>query len=197
MEATAAFSKHPMAKTATEDAPRFGLGAMLIFSLRMPALSEWQTLFALQAGAAATLTGLVFVAVSINLARILAFAGLPSRAAESIIQFLQVFFICTAVLIPRQPPVALAVEVLAIALLSWVIQIVGIIRYSRSRVGHPRLWLIIRIVQTQLASAPLLVGGVCLLLDSPAGLYWLVAGFAFSFVAGVANAWVLLVEVAR
>ncbi len=163
----------------------------------MPALSEWQTLFALQAGAAATLTGLVFVAVSINLARILAFPGLPSRAAESIIQFLQVFFVCTGVLIPGQPPVVVAVEVIAIALLSWVIQIVGIVRYARARVGHPRLWLIIRIVQTQLASTPLLVAGICLLLDYPAGPYWLVAGFAFSFVAGVANAWVLLVEVAR
>jgi hypothetical protein len=81
----------------------------------MPLLSGWQALFALQAGAAATLTGLVFVAVSINLAKILAFPGLPSRAAESIIQFLQVFFICTGVLIPRQPGAAVAVEVLTIA----------------------------------------------------------------------------------
>jgi hypothetical protein len=170
---------------------------MLRFTLPMPALSEWQTLFALQAGAAATLTGLVFVAVSINLARILAFPGLPSRAAESIIQFLQVFFICTAALIPGQSRVVLAAEILGIALLSWAIQVVGIIRYSRSRAGHPLLWLVIRIVQTQLASTPLLVAGTCLLLGSPAGLYWLVAGFAFSFVAGVTNAWVLLVEVVR
>jgi hypothetical protein len=53
-----------------------------------------------QAEAAATLTGLVFVAVSINLAKIIAFPGLPSRAAESILQFLQVLFICTVALIP-------------------------------------------------------------------------------------------------
>ena len=163
----------------------------------MPSLSEWQTLFALQAGAAATLTGLVFVAVSINLARIIAFPGLPSRAVESVIQFLQVFFICTGALVPGQPRVVLAAEILAIALLSWFIQIVGIVRYARLRVGHPRLWLIIRIVQTHLSSTPLLVGGICLLVASPASLYWLVAGFAFSFVAGVANAWVLLVEVVR
>jgi modulator of FtsH protease len=65
----------------------------------MPPLSEWQTLLAVQAGAAATLTGLVFVAVSINLASILETPGLPSRAAESIVQFLQVFFICTVTLI--------------------------------------------------------------------------------------------------
>jgi hypothetical protein len=46
-------------------------------------LSEWQTLFAVQAGAAATLTGLVFVAVSINLAKIIVYPGLTARAAES------------------------------------------------------------------------------------------------------------------
>ncbi|HEX4308894.1 MAG TPA: hypothetical protein VHZ25_02635 [Acidobacteriaceae bacterium] len=34
----------------------------------MPPLNEWNTLLAVQAGAAATLTGLIFVAVSINLA---------------------------------------------------------------------------------------------------------------------------------
>jgi hypothetical protein len=48
----------------------------------MPPLNEWNTLLAVQAGAAATLTGLVFVAVSINLAKIVAYPGLPSRAAE-------------------------------------------------------------------------------------------------------------------
>jgi hypothetical protein len=45
----------------------------------MPPLAEWQTLLAVQAGAAATLTGLVFVAVSINIGKIIAAPGLPSR----------------------------------------------------------------------------------------------------------------------
>ena len=85
----------------------------------MPPLSEWQTLLSVQASAAATLTGLVFVAVSINLAKIISIPGLPSRAAESIVQFLQVFFICTATLIPRQPITALAAEILAVSLFSW------------------------------------------------------------------------------
>jgi len=40
------------------------------------ALPEWQTLLAVQVGTAATLTGLVFVAVSINLARIREIPGL-------------------------------------------------------------------------------------------------------------------------
>jgi hypothetical protein len=51
-------------------------------------ISEWNTLLSVRAGAAATLTGLVFVAVSINLSKILTFPGLPGRAAESLLQFL-------------------------------------------------------------------------------------------------------------
>ena len=43
-------------------------------------IAEWNTYLAVQAGAAATLTGLVFVAVSLNLNRIMSFPGLSSRA---------------------------------------------------------------------------------------------------------------------
>ncbi len=106
-------------------------------------LSQWQTLFEVQASAAATLTGLVFVAASINLSRIIGVPGLPSRVSESLFQFLQVFFICTAGLVPRQPVAAFAAEILAVALLSWGFQVAGHIRYGRSRSGHPRRWLII------------------------------------------------------
>lgn len=57
----------------------------------MAALSEWQTFFAVQAEAAATITGLVFVAVSINLSKIIEVPGLSGRAAESIQHLLQIF----------------------------------------------------------------------------------------------------------
>jgi modulator of FtsH protease len=160
-------------------------------------IADWQTLFAVQAGAAATLTGLVFVAVSINLPRIIATPGLAGRAAESLIQFLQVFFLSTAALIPKQPLRSLAIELLVIAVLSWVLQGISQIRYARVRSGHPLHWLVVRTVQTQIASIAFLGSSVLLVRGDSAGLYWLVPGFAFSFVAGVANAWVLLVEILR
>lgn len=160
-------------------------------------IAEWHTLWAVQAGAAATLTGLVFVAVSINLSRIIATPGLAGRAAESLIQFLQVFFICTAALIPRQPLHALAVELLALATFSWVLQGISQFRYARARSGHPLRWLLVRTLQTQLASLAFLVSDIMLLEGDIAGLYWLVPGFGLSFIAGVANAWILLIEILR
>jgi modulator of FtsH protease len=163
----------------------------------MVPLSEWQTLFSVQAESAATLTGLVFVAVSINLARILSTPGLPGRAAESIAQFLQVFFVCTAALIPRQPAAALATEIIVAALMGWALQLASQIKYARSRSGHPTWWLVARVVQTQLGSVPLFLAAVCLLTGSSSALYWLVPGFFFSFFAGVLNAWILLIEINR
>jgi hypothetical protein len=163
----------------------------------MSPLSEWQTLLAVQSGAAATLTGLVFVAVSINLGRIMAVPGLPGRAGESIVQFLQVFFVATVALIPRQPFAVLASEILVIGLVSWATQLIGQVRYLRSRAGHPWSWLITRAIMSQFATVPFCVGGVLLLLGNPDGLYWLVPGFTFSFIAGVTSAWVLLVEILR
>jgi len=137
------------------------------------------------------------VAVSINLTKILTVPGLPGRAAESIAQFLQVFFVCTAALIPRQTGTALATEILGIALVCAMLQLASQIHYARSRSGHPKWWLIIRTVQTLLSGVPLFVGAIYLLNGSSAGLYWLVTGFVLSFLAGVANAWILLIEINR
>jgi len=160
-------------------------------------LSDWQTLLSVQAESAATLTGLVFVAVSINLKTVLTTPGLPGRAAESLAQFLQVFFVSTIALIPGQTAGALAIEIIAIALLCWALQFASLINYAWSKSGHPKWWLIVRIAQTHLASIPFFVAAICLLFGSPAGLYWLVPGFLLSFLAGVMNAWILLIEINR
>jgi hypothetical protein len=160
-------------------------------------LSDWQTLLSVQAESAATLTGLVFVAVSINLQRVLSSPGLPGRAAESLAQFLQVFFVSTIALIPGQTAAALATEIVAVALLCWALQCGSQINYARSKSGHPKWWLVTRIAQTHLGSIPLFVAAIYLLAGSPAGLYWLVPGFLLSFLAGVMNAWILLIEINR
>lgn len=163
----------------------------------MFSISEWQPFLAVQAGAAATLTGLVFVAVSINLGRIMAAPGLPGRAGESVVQFLQAFFVATVTLIPRQSLWMLGWESLAVGLVAWTYQVVGQIRYRRSQQDHPWSWLISRAVLSQFATVPFCVAGILLVVGNVNGIYWLVPGFIFSFIAGVASAWVLLVEILR
>jgi hypothetical protein len=161
------------------------------------AIAEWSTLLAVEAGAAATLTGLVFVALSVNLARIVAFPGLPGRGAESILQFLEVLLISTVALIPGQSDRALATELIAIGFALWLAQVAGQILYLRKRSGHPWTWFVLRAVLSQFATVPFCVAGIALYFGAPNALYWLVPGFIFSFLAGCMSAWVLLVEILR
>jgi len=80
-------------------------------------IAGWSNYLSVLAGAAATLTGLVFVAVSINLSRVLSTPGLTGRAGESLIQLLGVVAISTTALIPQQGASALGTEILAIGFL--------------------------------------------------------------------------------
>lgn len=159
--------------------------------------AAWSTYLSVLAGAGATLTGLVFVAVSINLSRVLSTPGLTGRAAESIMQLFGVVVIATTALIPGQPLVGLGAEILVLGSSLWVVQTVLQVRYLRSKTGHPLVWAVIRIAQTLFANIPFCIAGVLLLLGSTAGLYWLAPGCIFSLVAGVASAWVLLIEILR
>jgi len=69
--------------------------------------------------------------------------------------------------------------------------------YLALRTGNPRLWILSRVVQTQLACIPLVVSGVLLLYASPIALYWTAAGVILSLAGSIVNAWVLLVEILR
>jgi hypothetical protein len=109
----------------------------------------------------------------------------------------QVLFISMMISIPRQPARALAVEILVVALCSWGMQMVAFARYRRARLGYPGWWLIVRILQTHLATIPFIVAGVLLWLGFEDALYWVVPGFFFSFFAGLVNSWVLLINVGR
>jgi len=85
----------------------------------MPAYSaaEWESLFVAEAGASAALAGLLFVALSINLERILKGSGLPGRAGEAIVLLLTVLVVSTFGLVPGQSPRVLGAEVLGFGLL--------------------------------------------------------------------------------
>ena len=158
--------------------------------------SEWSDLFVASAGAGAALAGLVFVAVSINIDRILALEGLPERALETVLTLLMVVCVSIVGLIPGQDNTALGAELLGLTAV-FAIVIVRLSLRSLPKGSAPKQWLIGRVFVQAIALVPLLVGGISVLAENGGGLYWIAAGIIGSLVGAVANAWVLLVEILR
>jgi hypothetical protein len=149
------------------------------------------------AGAAAVLTGLVFVSVSINLERILRVPGLPDRAGESVLIFFAVLVYSLFLLVPGQSTTALGVELLVSGLLFAAVLVLIAALGFRRPTRQPLTWRITRVVAALGSSLPAVVAGVSLIAEAGGGLYWLFAAIVLAFVAGVGNSWVLLVEVVR
>jgi hypothetical protein len=159
--------------------------------------SEWTDLFVATAGASAALAGLVFVAVSINLERILAFPGLPERALETLLFLVSVLLVSVVALIPGQNHVALGLELLLLALaIDAVVLRQPTLQVEAGETMRPS-WRVARWALRAVATTPFLIGGVSILVEGGGGLYWLVAGIVLAIAASVANAWVLLVEILR
>jgi hypothetical protein len=165
--------------------------------LEIISIGGWSNYLTTLASVSATLTGLVFVAVSINLSRIISGPGLTGRAAESLMQLFGVLVVSTSALIPGQSAIVLGAQILTWATGLWLLQTLLQVRYMRTRTGQPRSWLVSRMCQTHLSSVPFVISGIMLLSGSSTGLYWLVPGFILSLISGVVGAWILLVEILR
>jgi hypothetical protein len=157
----------------------------------------WGSFFATSASVAATLTGLLFVALSINLQRIVAHPLLPQRAAETLATFGMVLLTALIGLIPEQSGHALGVEILGPTLPVWIIATVRQRRVLRPDTVSRPGWKIFRIVALQLGALPFVVGSLGLIFHAGGGLGWIAAGTLLSLAIGILNAWVLMVEIVR
>jgi hypothetical protein len=161
-------------------------------------IEGWGDLFLAGAGASAALGGLLFVAVSINLDRIVALRSLPGAALGAIVLLVAVLMVSMVALVPGQARWMLATEVLVVGIAAWSIMTAIWIRTLRAPVpDQPRFLPVISVVVTQAATLPMVVAGVSLLLGAGGGLYWVVPGVTLCLLVAIANAWVLLVEVVR
>ena len=154
----------------------------------------WHELYVMVGGAAAALAGLLFVAVSINLDRVIAGQGLPRRAAETLVIMVSLLTVSVVVLTP-QHRTALGWEALAVGL--FVLAILLSRFLPKTKPAGPGYRRVIPVVILGLFAVPIVVGGLSLLAGAGGGLYWFVPAVVMGFAGAVLNAWVLLVEIMR
>jgi hypothetical protein len=161
----------------------------------------WHDLFIAAAGASAALSGLIFVAVSINLRDIFAVEKkvgstyLTGRALESLVALLIVLGISLVGLDPAIDRVVFAAVLLFCAAGSAVSPVRQTSAYRSSHVKPTAYNL--RLLLSLLLVAAYAVAGVTLLAQVGGGLHWLPFAFILAISIAASNAWILLVEVLR
>jgi modulator of FtsH protease len=158
---------------------------------------EWADFGVAVAGAGAALAGLLFVALSINLDRILTGYRLTTRASRTLVLLGVPLVIALLMLIPGQTGVALGAELAVVGVVTGVWLAFLNRPGARSPQQAPASWVITEVAPAVLLSASTVVGGVGTMTGSLGGLYWVPVGVIAAFVAALLNAWVLLVEILR
>jgi len=163
----------------------------------MADIGVWANFYIAEVGATAALTGLIIVAVSINLQRILSFPQLPGRAAEMLIMLVSVLLVCSLGLLPGQPARPFGFETAGLGVLMIVAPIIIQARQVAVMRTQPLTWWLWRHLIDLCGGVPVLIGGCYLIAGDDNGLYWIAAGVLVTLAASVWNAWVLLVEILR
>ena len=169
-------------------------------------VSGWHDFYVMTGSAAAALTGLVVVALSLHAKAIMAHALYRDRAFAAIIALMTQVFLAAAVLVPDQGLMPLGVEV-GLATVFWLARSLWAIPYIRSNTARLRggayeyrrpashwalewtVWIVW--VLALVASSAALIGG------SVSGLYFLSAAMVLMFGSQVWSAWVLIAEVSE
>ena len=129
----------------------------------------WHDFFIGTIGAAAALTGLLFVAISINLEQILKYPQLPGRAAGTLGILVSALVVSGFALAPGQGNHALRIQIAAAGALV-AVQAVWV-SHGKETPDQPTSWQIEHLVTLLLPSIALMVGGVSLVAGAGGGLY--------------------------
>lgn len=160
------------------------------------AIDDWHDFLTAEAGAGAALTGLVFVAISINLSAVVRDHAVAGRAFEALALLLSLLLASLFALMPGQGLVALGIELLVLGSMLW--GGVSHVAFAKDSTGHATMvqWRL-RQALGQAATLTLAIAGASLIAHWGGGLYWLAASAVLGVIAGMIGAWVLLVEILR
>jgi len=157
----------------------------------LPPLSEWETFYVITGGAAAALTGLMFVVIALR-AEAIAEAGGALRAfgTPTVLHFCGVLLVAAILSIPHHTRVTLAPCVGATGIAGLWLSASVVIRARRQSAYAPVLsdW-IWHVALPLVAYAALVVAAAALLRRPAAALDLVAAGSLLLLLVGIHNAW--------
>jgi hypothetical protein len=160
-------------------------------------LQAWQVFYATVAAASATLTGLLFVSLSLNRDRLKGAGAqvILSTARRTFGDFLYVLMIALVFIIPHQVPYSLAIALLALGLSRGVGLVRGATRQKAARGKRLAIPGLLRDIGFPLlASLGLIAVAVAVEFGHMNAIYWLVIVVAALLVTACWNAWELLIQ---
>jgi predicted DNA repair protein MutK len=158
-------------------------------------LEAWDTFAEICGTAAATLTGLLFVAVSIKIASIVRSQELRNRAAQTLSLFAIVLIISALIAIPGQAYSALGAELVVLALIAGTGTHI-LDRRAKGEKSDQAIGPVLEAVTpTTITSLLLLAAGIVLVLGVHAGLYVLVGPVFVALAGGLTSAWLFLTKI--
>jgi hypothetical protein len=154
---------------------------------------DWQGFAELTGTAAAALTGLLFVAVSLNASRIAHHQGLRASAAQTLVLFITPLVMAGVLLVPGQPGWLAGAELIAMGLTSsWSLLSIGRRKRWPAEADERFVRIFNRRRTNVLVMLLFVAGGIVLACGADAGLYLLPPAALVAFVSGVLNAWFFL-----
>jgi hypothetical protein len=160
-------------------------------------MEGWESFFVAEVSASAALAGLIFVALSLNLQRILSLGGLPDRAMQAIVLLISILLVASLMLLPQQSAVAVGAEIVAVAGITCAFGTILGLRGLRKIDQAYRAFALGNLILFEAAVVPAIVGGVLVLAGNLSGLYWLAIAICLSLVKAMNDAWIFLVEINR
>jgi modulator of FtsH protease len=160
--------------------------------------ADWEGFAEMTGGASGALTGLLFVAVSLNASRVAGSQGLRASAAQTLVLFIAPLVMAAALLVPDQFDWALGAELIVLGgVTSWALIGIRRVKHGLTEDDKQLVAIFNRRGPNVMVMLLFVASGAILACGESAGLYLLLPASLVAMISGVVNAWLFLLPPPR